>query len=243
MKFKFSSQVLQSPSAEKLACFGTDAVKVYKKLYSIRTKSPNDCQPGDDACIVAAMAIVHLGLFESSNARQSIPTLRFLQVAALLDMMSRQPKFNYQALLILVRTYLNLGCGSAAFKAYGNLSIKHLQLDTVAHNLFTRISTIHPWPAKNRPKDSTTDEDRDPRLGLEQALNFYEKNKEKIPKMTKLAVEYGSYGQVIGVLDLAKKMENSVCRFLWEVELRRTLRACNASSSATICLSGGFQGQ
>ena len=242
MKFKLNSQVLQSPSAEKLACLGTDAIKVYKRLSSIRTKSPDDRHLGDDACIVAAMAIVHLGLLESSNARQSIPTLRFLQVVALLDMMSRQPKFNYQALLILVRTYLNLGCGSAAFKAYSQLSIKHLQLDTVAHNLFTRISTIHPWPAKNRLKDFTTDEDRDPRLGLEQALKFYEKNKEKIPRMTKLALEHGSYGQVIGFLDLAKKMENSVCRFLWEVELRRTLRTCNTPSSTSIRLSGELQG-
>ena len=94
-------------------------------------------RPGDDAAILAAMALMHLHKHGEFNA--------LLRAAVVLEFLLFHSKHNYDALLILVRLYLFLGAGSLAVRTWMVLSIKNIQLATLSWILFTRISTTHPY--------------------------------------------------------------------------------------------------
>ncbi|KAI9884739.1 MAG: hypothetical protein M1823_003483 [Watsoniomyces obsoletus] len=232
LKIRFQMQLQRRLSSEQLQAVAVDAIKLYESSLSTKSEEGVDYQPGDDACIIAAMAFVHLAHREGYTNQHRF-TVRYLQAAGVLESMTRHSGFNYQALLILVRLYLVLGCGSLAISTYSRLAIKNIQQDTMSHNLFTRISTIHPWPVSDIMHDSADQDDRDPRLGLQKALKVYEKSGDSIPNMVKLGIEEGSYGQVIGFLELGEKILHSMCRFMWEIERQRVIRCRNIPSPPT----------
>lgn len=179
---------------------------------------------GEDACILAAMALVHLSRLEQQAGHWRTSSW-LLQAGALIEFLVSHSEHNYQALLILVRIYGILGCGSLALKTYSRLSIKNIQLDTIAHNMFTRISTLHPSPAANTTDHPLGKGDQDPSIGLHRALTVYQKSEDQIYRMAKLAIEQGSYNNVLGFLALGEKLDKSICKIMYDTESRRITRA------------------
>ncbi|KAI9789744.1 MAG: hypothetical protein M1816_005783 [Peltula sp. TS41687] len=208
--------------------FITDCVNLYKVSLSAVTPSSSSNNPGEDACILAAMVLVHLSQHEkpAETWQSSSPCL--LQAAALLEFLLSHSAHNYQALLILVRIYGILGCHPLAFKTYSRLSIKNIQLDTIAHNLLTRISTLHPWPVADR---SSKKGNQDPSLELQRALTVHKKSEDQISKMIKLAVEQGSYNQIPGFLALGEQLDKSICKCMYQIESRRIMRFIHKKGS------------
>ncbi|KAI9809860.1 MAG: hypothetical protein M1825_000293 [Sarcosagium campestre] len=186
-----------------------------------------DHQLGDDTCVLAAMGIIHVSNLESSDDDQ-VNFIRALQSAAVLEFVITRSKDHYQALLLLVRLHCLLGTGSMAMQKYRQLSIKKVQQDTLAHNLYSRFSTIHP---RGLPPSTTSMDlfERDPQAALERALGFYERSTVKIKEMRRLALEQGSYGQVDGICELGDRIERSLCRLVWQVERKRTQRLTKTS--------------
>lgn len=147
-----------------------------------------------------------------------------VQAAALLEHLLSKSQQNYQALLFLVRIQLLLGAGSLAMKTFSKLSVKHMQYETVAHILFTRLSTTHPHATPFVKGSGLETRDRDPLVALGTALDFYRVS-ELHSQYTKVTgFDSGSYANVQDSMILQKDLKYSFCRRLWTLERRRIQR-------------------
>ena len=127
-----------------LPAFICSCLRLYKVSVQFDFKlPPSDRLPGDDAAILAAMALIRMHRLREQKPAWSYSIYRCI---ALLEFALNKSKHNYDILLILVRVYASLGAGSLAMARYSQLSIKNLQHLTISWMLFTRLSTIHPHP-------------------------------------------------------------------------------------------------
>lgn len=189
-----------------------------------------EAQPSDDLCVLAAMALMRLHETESTNRSSSVPSSVLVQAAGILEHLILKSPHNYEALLLLVRIYLLLGAGSQALKAFSKLSVKQMQYETVAHNLFTRLATIHPNSCP--PFEGMNYADVDPQMGMRQALMFYRNAETSIPYACKTGLEHGSYDSVQRTIEFQKSLENSICRRMWALETRRIQRMVGGPSAS-----------
>lgn len=133
------SQDRNSQNVKLLVAFITNCFRLYKESFKLGVELPvSDRRPGDDAALLAAMGLIRLFKLGRKSA--------LLQCIVILEHSLLQSKHNYDAILILVRLYIFLGAGSLAMERYSKLSIKNLQHSTLSWVLYTRISSIHPYP-------------------------------------------------------------------------------------------------
>jgi N-terminal acetyltransferase B complex non-catalytic subunit len=164
-----------------------------------------DNQYGDDAALLSVMGLVRL---YNMRPTDQAPLYQSIQI---LETLLQKSKHNYQALLLLVRIYLLIGAISSAFKVYEHLNIKQIQNDTLSHYLLTRISTLLPNDARTA-------------TFLHEAGGIYESSRMQTPNMLQLAFERGGYAQMMGFLEFSDRVAGSICRSMWEIELRRLSR-------------------
>ncbi|KAI9821584.1 MAG: hypothetical protein M1832_003258 [Thelocarpon impressellum] len=199
-KFIFLLRISRRPQDSKrdvLEAFIGSAIEMYKSTLSLGADLvPTDNQPGDDACILAVMGLVHLARMDSREAAKG-SSIHLLQAAALLEHLLSRSKHNYQALLMLVRIYILLGAGSVASEVYPRLAIKQIQNDTLSYNILSRISTLHPHTVVTSIKPVDT-ADLEPELGK--------------------ALEEGSYDQIEGFSDFGRRVKRSICKAMWHLE-------------------------
>lgn len=201
------------------------------------TPSTIEAEPTDDLCLLAAMALVRLYGATSGSVVGHV----LVQAAGILEHLLLKSPHNYEALLLLVRIYLLLGAGSLALRRFSKLSVKQIQYETVAHNLFTRLATIHPQTAP--PSIDLDRKDYDPQMGLRQALTFYRNAEGATTYSQSTGLEHGSYITVEGSIELRNDLKNSLCRKMWALEVRRIQRLVGGPSTSQydkigeICLS------
>lgn len=160
--------------------------------------------------------------FDAVAKRGKAPSPVLIRAAGVLEHLLINSPHNYQALLFLVRIYLLLGAGSLALKTFSKLSVKQMQFETVAHNLFTRLSTIHPHSAP--PIEGAEFRDFDPQSALVVALTFYRNADFTTTRSRTSGLEYGSYVNVEGSIELQKRLRQSICRRMWALDVRRMQR-------------------
>lgn len=200
------------------------------KTNNENSPSTIEVQPSDDLCLLAAMALIKLHELDLDAKPYRTPNASLLQAAALVENLLIRSPHNYEALLILVRVYLLIGAGSLALKAFSKLSVKQMQYETVAHNLFTRLSSIHPHCAP--PFEGCERKDFDPQAALKLALTFYRKSEPSSVVTRMTGLEYGSYLNVEGSVELYDQLQNSICRKMWALELRRIQRLVGGESTS-----------
>lgn len=175
-------------------------------------------QPRDDLGLLAVMALMRLNNVQERQDGESPCTAELVRSAAVLEYLRQNSPHNYQILLLLVRVYLLLGAGSMAMKTFGKLSVKQIQNETVAHNIYTRLATIHPFaapPIEAEPKDFV------PEVALSQALSFYDHADRTITRQRMAGLNLGSYASVEGTIELQKALRESICKRMWALEARR----------------------
>lgn len=183
-----------------------------------------ESQPSDDLCLLAAMSLMR---FNSVGSQEQIPDTLFIRAAGILERLLLDSPHNYQALLLLVRLYLRLGAGSLALRTFSKLSVKQFQYETVAHNLFTRLATIHPHSAP--PIEGAEYKDFDPQVAFMQGLHFYRNAGITTVRNRSNGLDYGSYINVEGTIDLQRRLKHSVCRRMYALEVRRMQRLVGGS--------------
>lgn len=181
----------------------------------------------DDACLLAAMALIHLAQI-TSVGRAGRPYL--FQALCILELLSLKSPSNYQMLLLLSRVQLLLGAGSLALRTFGRLSIKHIQLDTTLHLLLSRISTIHPHIVSGTEDAMTELKDRDPMMALQIAQDFYASSRRAQKNATTSGLKCGSYSNVEGSINLGYRLQSSICGLMWALESRRIQRLYTSST-------------
>ncbi|KAL3481650.1 N-acetyltransferase B complex non catalytic subunit-domain-containing protein [Aspergillus californicus] len=212
-------------SREKAEDFVSRCLKEYRKNErpgQDSAPSTIESQPSDDLCVLAAMGLIRFSSTWVSSKQEDIPDIMLIRAAAILERLVVDSPHNYQALLLLVRLYLRLGAGSLALKAFSQMSVKQLQFETVAHNLFTRLSTIHPHSAP--PIDGAEYKDFKPQSAFVQALNFYRTADVTSTRHRSNGLDYGSYVNIEGTIQLQKRLKHSVCRRMWALEVKRSQR-------------------
>ncbi|KAF3481657.1 uncharacterized protein GIQ15_04416 [Arthroderma uncinatum] len=190
------------------------------------TPSTIEAEPTDDLCLLAAMALMRLHEAVSGSMISCV----LVQAAGILEHLLLKSPHNYEALLLLVRIYLLLGAGSLALKRFSKLSVKQIQYETVSHNLFTRLATIHPQSAP--PSEDLDRKDYDPQMGLRQALTFYRNAEASTTYSQSTGLEHGSYINVEGSIELQNDLRNSICRKMWALEARRIQRLVGGPSTS-----------
>jgi N-terminal acetyltransferase B complex non-catalytic subunit len=202
-----------SAIANTISAFVTNTLKIYASSLSLGTSLlTTDNQYGDDAALLSVMGLVRLYTLTPSN--QSL----LYQSIQILETLLQKSKHNYQALLILLRIYLLVGAIGRALDIYPRLNIKQIQNDTLSHYLLTRISTLLPNDA------------RTPTF-LRDAGGIYETSRSQTPNMIQLGFERGGYGQMMGFLQFSERVSGSICRTMYQIELRRLSRMSPGYSS------------
>ncbi|KAL2809939.1 N-acetyltransferase B complex non catalytic subunit-domain-containing protein [Aspergillus granulosus] len=214
----------ENVSRDKVEDFVSRCLKAYREAErpdQSGAPSTIESQPSDDLCVLAAMGLIRFSNSWTSS-KQDIPDIMLIRAAAILERLIVDSPHNYQGLLLLVRLYLCLGAGSIALKAFSKLSVKQLQFETVAHNLFTRLSTIHPHSAP--PIDGAEYKDFNPQSAFVQALNFYRSADLTSTRQRSKGLDYGSYVNIEGTIELQKRLRQSVCRRMWALQVKQTQR-------------------
>ncbi|KAF8453935.1 N-acetyltransferase B complex non catalytic subunit-domain-containing protein [Terfezia claveryi] len=177
-----------------------------------------DNQYGDDAALLAVMAL--LRLWKLGDQKSDVPLLRAILI---LETLLTKSKYNYQALLLLTRLYHLVGAPylAASNEVWGRLNVKQIQTDTLGHWLLTRGSTIFPGPI-NGNADPTTATDLVNHLN--RSLRIYDSNRKQTPDMTVMALDRGTYGQILGFVEFERRLEGSVQRGAYEIDKRRAER-------------------
>ncbi|KAL4944916.1 hypothetical protein BDV06DRAFT_186114 [Aspergillus oleicola] len=212
-------------SKEKVEEFVSRCLKEYREVERPdRSSAPStiESQPSDDLCVLAAMALLRFSGSWVSSKQEEIPDVMLIRAAALLERLVAHSPHNSQALLLLVRLYLRLGAGSLALKTFSKLSVKQMQFETVAHNLFTRLATVHPHSAP--PIDGAEYKDFNPQSAFVQSMIFYLSANVTSSRHRSNGLEYGSYVNVEGTIELQRRLKQSICRRMYALEVKRVQR-------------------
>ncbi|GES62553.1 cytoskeleton organization protein [Aspergillus terreus] len=212
-------------SKSKVEDFVSRCLQVYRETgRPEKSEAPStiESQPSDDLCLLAAMALMRFSGAWIAGRQGDIPDSSLIRAAAILERLLVDSPHNYQALLLLVRIYLRLGAGSLALKTFSKLSVKQMQYETVAHNLFTRLATIHPHSAP--PVDFAEYKDFNPQSAFVQALSFYQSADIRTVRHRSSGLDLGSYVNIEGTIELQRRLSQSICRRMWALDVKRIHR-------------------
>jgi len=188
-----------------------------------------DRRPGDDAAMLAAMGLVRLYKLKDRNSAYNNALLRAILI---LEFMLLHSKYNYEALLILVRLYMFYGAGSLAMERYSRLSIKHMQHASLSWILYTRISTIHPYPSTIPTVDSKGVMTIDPLEDLFRALKWHQGTQDLNFKLIHTMQDQGQWNMILDTVKFEKDLSSSFSKSLLMAEAKRICRFRAPSQNA-----------
>lgn len=229
-ELRFESNKESKSQVEDFICRCIREFRSKNRGYARDSASTIEAEPTDDLCILAAMSLIRLHEACAGASPSSAPDIDLIQAAGILEHLLLKSPHNYEALLLLVRIYLLLGAGSLALKTFAQLTVKQIQYETVAHNLFPRLSTIHPNSAP--PFEDSEPKDHEPQAAFRQALLFYRNIASASAHARSAGLEHGSYGNVAGSIDLENNLKHSICRKISALEVRRSERLVGGLSTA-----------
>ncbi|KAF8416699.1 N-acetyltransferase B complex non catalytic subunit-domain-containing protein [Tirmania nivea] len=214
-------EILEQSLITTLIQFAATNMQIYLSALTPSLSSSlmiTDNQYGDDAALLAVMALLRLWKLKDENS--GVPLLRAILI---LETLLTKSKHNYQALLLLTRLYHLIGAPylAASSEVWGRLNVKQIQTDTLGHWLLTRGSTIFPGQINgNADLTSGTDLVRH----LNRCLRIYDLNRKQTPDMTVMALDRGTYGQILEFVEFGRRLEGSVQRGMYEIDKRRAER-------------------
>ena len=170
------------------------------------------------------MCLIKLS-FINEDSIESIDDIRtsyLLQATVLLEYAWSHSRSNFQISLLLVRLYCILGCGSLATRAFQRLGVKQIQLDTLSHNLFDRISSLHPHPFSSNIHGVS--QFPNPVEHLEKQQRFYIKTRDHVNKNRWTSLDHGSYNSIFQMKEFEDKIKQSMSAVTSVVENRKITR-------------------
>lgn len=203
------------------------SVRPSKKESAEGDGSTIESQPSDDLCLLAAMALLQSENTEGKQA--AVPETALIRAAGILDHLIQSSPHNYPAQLLLVRIYTLLGAGSLALQVFSSMSIKHMQYESVAHNFFTRLGSIHPHSAP--PIEGAEYKDFDPQSALSAGLKFYRGADISTSRYRTSGLTQGAYVHTKELVELGRRLSKSFCRRMYALDVRRAQRLVGGDST------------
>ncbi len=216
MKFDYFLLVSRSdiPSrVDLLKAFISNCLRLFQLSLSLGSNFPvSERRPGDDAAILAVMALVHLSCLGQGST--------LLRCIVILEVLVAHSRHNYDALLVLVRLYVMAGMGSLAMHYFAQLSIKNIQNATISWILYTRISTIHPL----NPYDIGGQAPFDLLKNLSQVLEWGKTADDLSTSSINLMLNHGRYNMLLDTISNGRFSKSSLPNFVVLSELKRATR-------------------
>ena len=204
-------------SLELLKAFISNCLRLYKLSLPLGSDlPPSERRPGDDAAILAAMALIRLYIEGDKTA--------LLRSTMVLEYLLSHSKHNYDALLILIRLYTYLGVATQAVEHYKRLDIKNVQHSTIAWILFMRLSSIHPSVVASKGSQNAPPRTFDPATELSRMLASYKKNTLDMQAGIEKCAEGGSYYNMLDTISLKSYTDNDFSKWMFICELERMQR-------------------
>jgi N-terminal acetyltransferase B complex non-catalytic subunit len=201
----------------------SDSTRVQKficnclNLYNRSAKELDDS--GDEACILAIMALIKLDKMESNSAYTHL-----LQAMSLIENLRDDSQDNYKATLLSLCVSQLLGLGSIALAAFHDLSLREIQYDTLSHLIYTRISTLHPFAVTLRSMKSLDDRHKDSLEGVQFALKWKDKAVNGFLNFMSSGLESVYFDKILEFSKFKERLERSFTRGLLHIEKRRIAR-------------------
>ena len=203
--------------------FIANCLRLYKISLALKQDIPvSDRRAGDDAAILAAMGCVRL--YKSGSGHNEA----LLRSALILEVLLAHSKHNYDALLLIIRIYIQLGLASKAVEHYMKLDLKHVQYFTDAWILFTRISTIHPHKFTRKDKTGIVRQVTPAKL-LHDALSWTIRHDTQAKSAIDMHVEYDSYLSLLHEIGYTRATTACLPKWLLLCESRRIMRLGHAA--------------
>jgi len=181
--------------------------------------------PRPDLALTTSMALLKLsGLDAPCRPRRGSPlhfvdVSRFLQAVLLLDCQLQKSPGEVPLLLLLVKLYLLLGCGTAAHSLWTPMDVKRTIQDALAPLFFDRISSVAPTlfqPGTGAP--------------LMTPLKAYYRTSLREPAPVTIwdAFSAGNYTSILDMAEFDDRLRRSCTRVMAAVEERRGTRSFGA---------------
>ena len=161
--------------------------------------------PADDAGVLAAMVCVRLHRLGRRNG--------LLQAIIVLEYLLAHSRYNYEALVLVIRLYMYLGLGSRAMDHFKRLSVKNIQQATMPWLLFFEMSKLHPWPAE-LPVEGAGTVIFDPLGELSATLHWHDQVGNLSAKALQRAMSNQQHSTILGLLEIQATISHGTGRFL-----------------------------
>ena len=214
---------MSKQDVERSPDFYRSFIKTCLELYRISLSIQHDLlasdrKPGDEVAILAALAIGQYA--EAYGIEQNFKTL------ILLEHFLKSSKHNYEALLLCVRTYLDIGASSLAMEYYSRLNVKNIQHGSIPWVMMTRISLLHPAPIQAMQLKRKPARIVDPLQEICAGLSWSESVQEILANEAGSMLEDRQYYAAFNTLTVKSALEHSYNRYLLFFEGERIARLC-----------------
>lgn len=200
-----------------LEAFVCNCLRLYRLSRALGSKlPPSERRPGDDAALLAVMALLH-----TADVEDQIVVIRCITILEIVITASRH---NYDALLLLVRLHLLLGTGGMAVDRYSRLCVKNIQHASISWILLTRISTLHPYSLSPPSIGKDWFIIRDPSENITAVLDWHRSAEVINDKSVNKMLKDGQYNMLLDALDLGHTIESGFAKLIAFVELSRMQR-------------------
>ncbi|RMZ92668.1 hypothetical protein DV736_g97, partial [Chaetothyriales sp. CBS 134916] len=144
-----------------------------------------------------------------------------LRAIVLLELGREQDPDAFHLSVLLIECYVKLGAFSQALGRFAKLSIKNLQMESVAHLILSRISSIHPQEAVNEEFAL------DPIEALDAGIDVITRGTGSLEGTIRMGLQNGSYSQIINTVELKASSRTSMQRWLYAIETNKIMRLNN----------------
>ncbi|RMZ80671.1 hypothetical protein DV738_g2670, partial [Chaetothyriales sp. CBS 135597] len=144
-----------------------------------------------------------------------------LRAIVLLELARAQDPDAFHLSVLLIECYVKLGAVSQALGRFSKLSIKNLQMESVAHLVLSRISSIHPQEAVNEGLTL------DPIEALDAGLDVIGRGADSLQGTLRMGLQNGSYSQIINTVEVKASNRTSIQKWLYAIEANKIMRLRN----------------
>ena len=172
--------------------------------------------------IVSILVKLHiLQGFESSAESSNVDQKYLIQAACLLEFFQGRLPEDRQIFLLKIRVYLLLGLPALAMSVYPKLQIRDFLIDTMSHEIYTRISGNLPF---HKEASAPQGDDSDHVLGLGDTVDFYSQWHRDLSNYLLKIKDSAVHGLFADIVQMIEKRRRSfTMRMLW-IEKRRSAR-------------------
>lgn len=221
-----------SPKTDDIINFTRDCLRLFE--FGRDHKIPT----GNEAALLAALALFRMipsgpvgvlrrdGTVATGAECLNLDVVKssLVQAVAILEYLNGEESFNYSVQLLLLRAYLLLGLGSLAMAALHKLRLKEVQNETAKHLFYTRISTIHPFPAGDKQSAGLPEHIRDPLLGCMDVQPWYSRASRQLVDSISGDLDEIPLDKVAEYVEFKDRLDRSVARVMYQIEQRRMAR-------------------